>query len=155
MLKIITRLSDMDLDKLFGLYCDAQNCDPEDCRRSQNALYDYLAQVFFRTEGAYYAVWEACGSYVSALRLEPYMDGLLLSALETAPQHRNSGYATKLMQAALAQVRLPVYSHVNKKNRASCAVHHSCGFQRLKGYAVYVDGSVSQDAYTLLRVKAD
>ena len=69
--------------------------------RAEQAFYGYLQEDFFRTSEAYYAVWEEDGRYCSALRIEPYQDGVLLEALETRPDSRCRGYATMLMQAVL------------------------------------------------------
>ena len=91
---------------------------------------------------------------MAALRIEPYCDGLLLTGLETAPEEREKGYATQLLSAVLEYLRVSsksiVYSHVIKNNPASLAVHKKCGFVKHLDYAVYVDDSVSQNAYTLI-----
>lgn len=129
---------------------------PEESEMRQIALaeqgfYQYLQQVFFRTPGARYLIWDENGHYVSALRLEPYRDGLLLEALETAPRHRQKGYAVKLMAAALQYAgNVRIYSHVGKKNTASLRTHEKCGFHVISDYAVYADGSVDERCFTLL-----
>lgn len=120
--------------------------------QAEQDFYQYLREIFFPTEGAVYAVWEEAGAYVSALRLEPYRDGLLLSALETAPAYRRQGYAKKLVTAVLDQ--LPdksIYSHVSKRNTPSLRTHISCGFQKISDHATYLDGSVLTSSYTLCR----
>lgn len=117
--------------------------------RAEQDFYQYLRECFFTTEGAVYALWEVDGAYVSALRLEPYQDGLLLEALETAPQHRRMGYASQLIRAVLEQVgEQKVYSHVSKRNTASLRTHASCGFHRILEHAVYADGSVLTSSCT-------
>ena len=109
----------------------------------------YLSQVFFRTPDAMYAIWEEGGRYVSALRLEPYRDGLLLAALETAPGERRKGYAVQLIRAALDAVAgTPVYAHVAKGNLASRKTHEACGFVKILDYGVYADGSVFHTSVT-------
>lgn len=116
---------------------------------AEQDFYDYLCQVFFRTEGAVYLIWTEAGRYVSALRLEPYQDGLLLEALETAPDQRHKGYGKKLIQAALDQFGdQKIYSHVHKGNVPSRRVHEACGFRKLLDHAVYADGSVLQNSVT-------
>ena len=106
----------------------------------------YLQEVFFQTSGAFCAVWEESGKYVSALRLEPYKDGLLLEALETSPAERKKGYAAALLlevQTYLAaQGPVKLYSHVNSRNMASVKTHEKCGFVMISDYAVYINGSV-------------
>lgn len=113
----------------------------------------YLQDVFFPTEGAILAIWEEKGRYVSALRLEPYKDGLLLAGLETAPDRRKMGYAVLLIQAVLGhlgkQGSVKVYSHVDKKNIPSRKTHEKCGFQMISDRAVYIDGSVDHRCCTL------
>ena len=120
--------------------------------QAEQDFYQFLREIFFPTEGAAYAVWEENGAYISALRLEPYRDGLLLTALETAPAYRRQGYAQKLVTAVLNQ--LPgksIYSHVSKRNAPSLRTHISCGFQKISDHATYLDGSVLTSSYTLCR----
>lgn len=128
---------------------------PENNRllRAEQEFYQYLRESFFVTKGAIYAIWQEDGRYVSALRLEPYRDGLLLEALETAPLQRRKGYAENLLKAVQtylsAQNTAKVYSHVGKKNTASLAIHEKCGFQRIAEQAVYIDGSVNSYCCTM------
>ena len=117
---------------------------------AEQDFYQYLRESFFATEGAFYAIWAEKGNYVSALRLEPYQDGLLLEALETAPNHRRKGYAAALIRAVLELPEISkVYAHVHKKNTASLCTHESCGFRRMLDHAVYIDGSVRTNSCTL------
>ena len=118
-------------------------------RMAEEDFYQYLQEVFFRTPGAIYALWMEKGVCVSALRLEPYRDGVLLSALETAPDHRRFGYGKQLVLSILEELDgKKVYSHVSKTNIASLALHESCGFLRIKESAVYLDGSVNSKCCT-------
>lgn len=116
---------------------------------AEQAFYQFLAEVFFVTEGAVYVLWEEGGKYASALRLEPYGDGLLLEALETAPAYRRKGYAERLMRAVQEKFPQKIYSHVSKRNKASLAIHKKCGFRQIHDHARYIDGSVSTNAVTL------
>lgn len=117
---------------------------------AEQAFFDYLRQCFFTLPGATICVWQVDGRYVSALRLEPWKDGLLLTGLETAPEQQGKGYACDLIrgvQGYLAQqgtVRL--YSHINKHNKASIAVHKKCGFKKILDHANFLDGSI--DCYS-------
>lgn len=116
---------------------------------AEQAFHQYLKECFFPTQGARYCLWLVDGRYVSALRLEPYRDGLLLEALETLPTERRKGYAAALIKAVLAQYpEVKIYSHVGKKNVASIRTHESCGFHRILEHAVYADGSVLQNCCT-------
>ncbi len=95
-------------------------------------------------------MWTADGAYVSVLRLEPYVDGYLLTGLETAPAARGKGYATMLMRAMLDIFPERIYSHVQMKNTASLALHQNVGFKILYDYAHLLDGTVSRNYYTLV-----
>lgn len=116
---------------------------------AEQGFYQYLKEVFFTTPNAAYYLWQEQGRYVSALRLEPYRDGMLLEALVTHPQERGKGYARKLVRSVLeATETRPVYSHVGNNNYRSRRVHEVCGFCKTMDYAVYADGSVSQNCAT-------
>lgn len=118
--------------------------------QAEQDFYQYLRECFFAVQGAVYAVWVEAEEYVSAVRFEPYRDGVLLEALETHPQHRRKGYACQLIRTALAQLKpVKVYAHVSKKNTASLAVHKHCGFTVIRDCAAYIDGSVNHKAVTL------
>ena len=116
-------------------------------------FYQYLKNVFFAADGARYCVWEEKGRYLSALRLEPYKDGLLLEALETHPQYRRKEYAKQLIRSVLQLLEgtgvHAIYAHVHKKNTASLQTHMSCGFRRVSKQATYIDGSVNSACCTL------
>ena len=163
MLKLYKRLKDMNFGKLMDLYAEgneenARDLYPEEelnagILRAEADFYQYLRDVFFKTPGAVYAVWENSGEYRSALRLEPYRDGLLLEALETHPSCRRQGYAKKLIFAVQQWITQqgsgPVYSHVHKRNQASLQTHMSCGFERISEQAAYIDGSVNGSSCTM------
>lgn len=111
----------------------------------------YLQQVFFRTPGAVCCIWEESGRYVSALRLEPYKDGQLLAALETAPDCRRQGYGEALIRAVQQHLGSgKLYSHVDKRNTASLRIHEKCGFRVISDCAVYISGSVDYRCCTLV-----
>lgn len=159
MLKIVKNLGDMSFSQLMEIYREGnlengQERYPEEPLHRQLYLaeqdfYDYLSQVFFRTKGAVYLIWSEAGYAVSALRLEPYEDGLLLEALETAPEHRRNGYAKALI---LGMLELyggeKIYAHVHKRNIPSQRTHEACGFYKIMEYALYADGSVMQNSVT-------
>ncbi len=110
---------------------------------AEQDFHQYLRECFFPTPGAVYAVWQVAGRYVSALRLEPYMDGLLIEALETLPACRGMGYAGELLMAVKARYeKIALYAHVDKKNIPSIHVHERCGFYRIMEHALFADGSV-------------
>ena len=161
MLYLARSLSRLHFSSLMAVYAESNRENgreawPEEPEMRQIQLaeeefYRYLSQVFFKTPGAICAVWEESGRYVSALRLEPYRDGLLLEALETDPGQRRRGYAAGLIEAVQTYLGEggKLYSHVDKRNIPSLKTHEKCGFRRVADFAVCVDGSVNQKMYTL------
>ena len=163
MLQVVTHFKKLDFAKLMAVYEESnrengqENYPLESEWRQlflqEESFYQYLREVFFTTPGALYGLWEEDGEYRTALRLEPYKDGLLLEALETAPNCRRQGYGRKLMEAVLAQFpEQRIYSHVHKKNLPSLAIHEICGFRRISEQAAYIDGSVNSRCCTLCRM---
>lgn len=149
MLYLAKSLQQLHFGKLMEVYTES-NAEKAGLLQAEQDFYQYLRDCFFTTPGAVYAVWQEQGTYVSALRLEPYKDGLLLAALETAPEHRRRGFACKLIRAVLTEfAEKKIYSHVNKRNLPSLAVHEKCGFQKISDSAAYIDGSVNERAITL------
>jgi len=160
MLGIYHRLSDLDFEKLMALYQEGNrenaleqypSLEPEEAlRKIQAGFESYLREDFFSHKRAFYCLWEEAGQYLSALRLEPYEDGLLIQALETHPAHRRRGYASCLIRAVQKHLSDSVlYSHVHKRNQPSLAVHRACGFQEIADSARYIDGTVTGNACTL------
>ena len=160
MLILARSIRDLSFSRLMEVYIEGnlENAeefypdltDGQKLMQAEQDFYQYLNKVFFRTSDAVYAIWEEQGTYVSALRLEPYRDGLLLEAFETAPPSRRQGYAEKLIRAVQDQFpNQRIYSHVGNKNVPSLRIHEKCGFRRISEYAVYIDGSVNQRACSL------
>ena len=155
MLLIMKRLEELDFSALMDVYIEgnlekAEEYGDAGLLRAEREFYDYLREDFFRQKGAFYAVWKVSGRYVSALRLEPYKDGWLLEALETAPDHRKLGHAKALMGAVLDMMgEAIIYSHVSRRNEASLKTHFACGFAKHLDHVVYLDGSVSGRGLTL------
>ncbi len=163
---ICTRLSQIHFRALMEVYREGNQENAADLYpglpenqgilEAESDFYDFLRRDFFRRPNAVYALWEEAGTYAAALRLSPYRDGLLLEALETAPEKRGRGCAKALVAAAAAwageQGWQKLYSHVAKGNAPSLAVHRACGFQILQDVAVYADGTVMTNCYTLRKL---
>jgi len=164
MVKIVNGMNQLKFSELMYVYSEA-NMDngaerypnlsvDAQIREAEVDFYNYLNDVFFQTDGAFYAILELNCRYVSALRMEPYRDGWLLCALETAPNERNRGHAFNLIRSSLDYLRTfnskKVYSHVSKDGWASIATHMKCGFRIEKDHAVYLDGSVLHSCYTMV-----
>ena len=145
MLKLIYSMSELDTEQLLAIYIE-QNW-------KEKYILSYLREVFFQQSGAFYAVWTEDCKYKSAVRFGPYRDGLLLHSLETAPDERRKGYAKRLLTESLRYLNTTecrvVYSHIDKRNKASLALHKRCGFQIVSDSATYLDGTVTQNACTL------
>lgn len=122
--------------------------------RVEQNFYSYLKEDFFQIDGSFYGIWEQGQAYISALRMEPYKDGWLLTGLETAPDYRNRGLAKSLINASVSYLskygNVKIYSHVLKTNKVSLKTHASCGFKKVLDYAAYIDGSVLYNSVTLL-----
>lgn len=163
MLSVVTRYADLDFSAIMRIYREtlqlsARQDYPDSGEATgillaEQQLREYLRDCFFQDEYSFYALWSVGGTPVSALRMEAYRDGLLVEALETAPEARCKGYATQLLQAATAygieRFGFPIYAHVYKSNLASLRIHRKCGFRQISDCAVFIDGSVSQNALTL------
>ncbi len=164
MLKIIEIFSSLNFEALMQVYSQSNIQSGADSYQNLsaseqliNAQQDYYAflREFLRQRGAFCAVWEENGRYLSALRIEPYRDGLLLEGLETHPNMRRNGYATKLIESVCDYLKISepiiLYSHIANDNIASIAVHKSCGFEKKADIAHYIDGSVSSKASTYIK----
>ena len=158
MLQIIYTMKELSFGKLMEVY-EASNRERyprlpahQALAEAEQEVYDYLRNDFFTRPCAVICVWQEGGRYISALRLEPYRDGMLLTALETAPAFRYRGYAAMLIRQVLLwqeqQGDVVLYSHIDNDNQASIAVHEKCGFVRISDPAAYLDGSVSSRAGT-------
>ncbi len=116
---------------------------------AESEFVSYLSDCFFKEKTSFCALLIKDGHYVCGLRMERFHDGWLLSALETAPDQRRKGYAFELVRMILEHYH-PVYSHVDKDNKASLAVHRKCGFMQLYDYGRLLDGTVSNRYCTLI-----
>lgn len=154
-------LEELDFPELMAVY-EAGNREngeyfyPEESPERQMLLAQrdfrkYLTDGFFAKPDVSYWIWQEDGTYMSALRLEPEGEGLLLEALETRPGFRQKGYAKKLIRAVLD--RLPkgteVHSHVSRENTASLATHYACGFVKACDFITESDGRIRNDYVTM------
>lgn len=163
-LKVIRSMKELPFGHLMAVYAESnaeagrQRWPEETPERgidlAEQDFYEYLRQSFFRIPGAVYCLWLVEGACVSALRLEPWKDGLLLTGLETAPDRRNRGYACALIRGVQAhlgqQGSVKLYSHIHKRNTASIHTHEKCGFRKISDMAVYIDGSANSQGATYL-----
>ncbi len=162
MLKIIKDLRDLNLSQLCDVYHESNTLqgrrqyfgEPSNLQllQAEQDFYEYL-RLFFQDDRVFCAVWEAEGAYKAALRIEPYMDGCIITALETAPEARRMGYGyslvTKTVDYLSCQNVEKIYAHIQKKNTASLRLHEKCGFTVCMDHAVYLDGSVLTSSCTV------
>ena len=145
MLKLIYSMTELDTEQLLNVYQE-QNWN-------EIEFLKYLREDFFRQKGAFYAVWIENRVYKAAVRFCPYKDGLLLHSLETTPDDRRKGYAYLLVLQVLEHLKTSgckmVYSHIEKRNKVSLALHRKCGFEIISDSATYLDGTVTQYSNTL------
>lgn len=165
MLKIIKRLDQLDIKQLMTVYEETNQINGARAYRklpnnlqilyAEQDLYAYLKE-FLAVKGSMYAVWAPDGIYKAALRIEQYFDGLIITGLETAPNSRQKGYATALIQEVIGYLKMNcpgrLYSHVEKSNYASLRLHQNFGFKVISDTAIYIDGSFHSDVYTLCLV---
>ena len=154
MLRILHNFHNLDFSQFTNVYHETiELAAVRDGRTAaEQAFYEDLS-LFLTNRDAVCCVWECGGKYTSCVRYEPYMDGTLLTCLETSPQNRRKGYARSLVKAlldlAIEQKQLPVYVHIHKNNKASIALHKGLGFRKIADYAHLVDGTVSTSYFTL------
>ena len=145
MLKLIYSMADLDSEQLLSIY--------KEHAWDELDFLSYLREDFFRQPDAVYAVWVEDSKYCSAVRLERCCDGFLLHSLETAPDVRRKGYAYNLLIHFLDSLRTmgfqTIYSHIEKHNKASLALHIKCGFKMIADTATYLDGTVTQRSCTM------
>ena len=159
MLLAIKHILDVDISALAFVYDQTIKANGKDRRFSANTHEDQQVFIddlrdFLKIPDSNLFVWVADDRYVSAVRLEPFQDGVLISYLETAPTERGKGYGRTLVKESIdclvGQGIQRIYSHVGKKNKPSLRIHLDNGFQIHEEYAKLLDGTVSQNYYTLV-----
>ena len=115
--------------------------------QAEQDFYAYMTQELLTTENAFCALW---GDYEAMLRMEPFLDGYLLTGLASLPSVRRRGIATKLLQQTLTMLpdATKIYSHVDKDNIPSVAFHEKFGFQCISNSAKMLDGSLLHNFWT-------
>ncbi len=155
MLIVETKMSGQLLRKLAEIYRESLarqggECYPDETEFRQIALAEaqlgsFLREDFFQKDGICCCLWLECGKPVSALRLWRDSDGVLLEGLETAPEYRGHGFASRLIAAVQEKCPsdVPIFSHVNRKNTVSLSIHRKLGFRTVRQSARCRNGEVS------------
>ena len=160
MLRKINRFEDLNTRALMDVYAESnfENTDyfyPEEAdkaaalRKVEMGFLDYLRMEFFAPEGNAYWVLEENALWVSACRISALRPGLFyLEALETRPDCRKQGCASRLLSGLLEELKrdgpFRLYDCVDKRNTASLKTHEACGFR-----------IVSEAGFDYLREEAD
>lgn len=163
MVSYISCSSYLDIGKLKYLY--RERIEQERLKRyahldlfigsleSEQDFY-YDLDSFLKIEGSYLALFIENDRYISTLRLEKFEDGILIAGFETDPEYRGNGYGKALLQAVCCDLSRNTdkrfYSHVEKNNVISLYVHEICGFKIISDSALMIDGSNSDNHYTLV-----
>lgn len=149
MLRIYSSSKELSIGDLLGLYSEEISGDSS--WQDEQEFYQYILD-FLKQADSFYAVWVTDGKYASALRIEPYRDGLLLEGLVTDPMLRNRGYAKALISETIRYIDTiggsKVYSHISRDNIPSIKTHTACGFAFLYDHSVFIDGSVDHKSNT-------
>ena len=156
----ITRYCDLNKRKLMDVYAESnyENTDyffPDETdkalavRKVEEGFCGFLKDEFFANAGNAYWVLEENGIWVCSLRLNLIEKGFYyLEALETKPDCRKQGYATKLMNGVIEALKsegpFRICDCISKKNTASIRTHKKCGFR-----------IVSDKGFDYLRDEAD
>ncbi len=145
MLVLTESFKQLDLEKIHSVYGQPVSA----------ASYDFYVD-FFGEKDTFCAAWVVDGKYCSVLRIQKYLDGVLLTGLETAPDERQKGYGYSLVMEVIGLLERRgchrIYSHVDKKNLPSQRLHEKCGFFVLRDSARLLDGTVTTNMNTLCKV---
>ena len=99
-------------------------------------------------------LWMVGESYVSCVQCEIHGSQALLYSLETAPSYRGKGFGKHLVFSVIEYLKdigiSTISNHVKKNNQVSLSLHENLGFKISKDCARLMDGTVSQNYYTLI-----
>lgn len=145
MLLTMTRYHELDERRLMDIYSESnyENTDyffPDEQDKAaavenvEAGFLAFLKNEFFEQPKASYWILEEDGVWVSAARtcfIQP--DIYYLEALETRPDQRKKGHASRLLSAVVEELKkegaFRLCDCVSKKNSASLRAHEKCGFQ--------------------------
>ena len=155
-----TTMDKIDKRKLMDIYREGnlENADyfyPEIADKEQAVakvegdFMKYIETDFLSSSGNEYWVLEENAVWVSALRLYRINNDLYyIEALETHPDFRQKGYASKLLNSVINELKkqgsFRLCDCVSKKNTASIRTHEKCGFR-----------VVSEEGFDYLNNEAD
>lgn len=148
MLIKITSYDSLDTRKLMDIYAESniENVDyfyPNTADKTaalalvEEGFLKFLKTDFFVQPNSTYYILEEEGSWVSALRLSLVENHdcsrYYIEALETRPESRHKGYASKLLEEVIETLKhegpFILCDCVSKHNELSLKTHVKCGFQ--------------------------
>lgn len=164
MINKYTSLEQLDTRKLMDLYAEGNRENADEfypniadrslaLKKAEQDFIDFLETGFFTAPERVYWVLEENGVWVSAARTSRIENGLYyLEALETHPDFRRRGYAAKLLNAMLEELKaggsFRLCDCVDKSNIPSLKTHEKCGFSVASDPAVnYLSGDTCDWEY--------
>ena len=153
---MVREIKENELNELLELYLFLhEDCVPQTTEHLKNTW-----KTILEDKNHHIIVKEVNGKIVSSCvcviipnltrNVRPYA---FIENVVTHSDFRGKGYATLLIKNVQKYLshnkHRIIYSHISKHNGPSLAVHNKCGFHIIKDYAVYSDGSVLQNCYTL------
>ena len=147
-------MNELNTEQLLAVYRDENqtkgrifypDASPyEQLMQVEDDFLSYLREDFFRQKDAFYALLDDGESYCSAVRLEPYKDGMLLEGIATTPNKRRQGYATEMLKAALEIAREHNLSEVKVVcNERRIATRYSISNWRISFYSFAIMSTLS------------
>ena len=123
--------------------------------KEEEAYFMTFLEKFFNKEENKYYILEVEEGWVSALRLTKLDGFFYMESLETAPQYRGKGYATRLIREVILLLEqrgsVVIRSSVGKKNIPSRETHRKCKFEIENENAVnYLSGETNEHCYGML-----
>lgn len=166
MLRKVTEYKEIDERRLMDLYAEGnlENADyfyPDTADKRQaiekveRDFLNYIETEFFSSPGNAYWILEENAVWVSALRLYTIDAGFYyMEALETHPDFRLRGYASKLLAGVIEELKkqgpFRLCDCVSKKNIASLKTHEKCGFLIVSDQGMdYLSNEVCDKDYSM------
>lgn len=105
----------------------------EGLHMTEEAYINWIRDDFLRQKNTFYYVWEEKGTWLSSLRFHEVGNKYYyMEALETHPEYRGQGYAEKLINGVIEELKgkgnFEIESYTSAKNIASQKTHKKCGF---------------------------
>ena len=165
MLLRIKKYSEINERKLMDIYAEGnlENVEyfyPEETDKNigvkkVEGFLEFLKNKFFNKEDATYWILVENEVWISAARtcfIKPEI--IYLEALETIPNERNKGYASKLLNELIGALKkegkFRLCDCVSKKNIPSLKTHEKCGFKIVSEVGNdYLNNEIDEHCFSL------